>query len=160
MRTFGFPIEMRRSLFSQRGFPVLPIREFHRQSIVFLGVGQAPRAQYRRHSLFSRWSGNLTNGDPFAADCQHSHRVRRFPPLSRPSAISREKARKCATKWLWFYGRRVERRSLRADNERFLALYLSLGVTLADCADGRAIELPSRPAIMRIITWKRPEQRK
>ena len=54
------------------------------------------------------------NGEQFAADCQHSHLVASFLALSRPSPNRTEKARKCATKWLWLCGRRVERRSLSA----------------------------------------------
>jgi hypothetical protein len=91
------------------------VREFLSAQRGFHPFGRsAPGAQSMKFPISSGGSGKPGRGEGFAADCQHSHLVASFLALSRPSPNRTEKARKCATKWLWLCGRRVERRSLSA----------------------------------------------
>jgi hypothetical protein len=76
-----------RSLLCALGFPVRPQifpalapREFRSQQLNFLPKAGAPQSSRARNQLnclyFPSDQGILTNGEGFAADCQHSHNLR------------------------------------------------------------------------------------
>ena len=112
-----FPVCNKNSLFQLQG-----IRP--KQSRISVGFGKRRGAFRSRFPLFPADQG-ISNGDAFALASQHSHLVAHFLALSRPSPPGPEDARKCATKCLWFCGRRVERRNPSATASDFSPLYLS-----------------------------------
>jgi hypothetical protein len=69
-------------------FPVPYVGNSSKQASLFNGFDRGEDACSAKFPVFSQGSRNLTNGEQFAADCQHSHLVAGFLALSRPSEIA------------------------------------------------------------------------